>query len=184
MKKQLYILSFLAFFSINAMEDNKTLHVKPTSIFARSDVGNFDLYHDNSGFTVIQDGKMFPIERHSLDLVLRKIDHKQLKKFQKLGYIHVKKNDENQFSLVSNLRVRGGGAGGATAGFWLGRLAAQTVGYGIVALVALPAMVGGPVAYSVAVAGLAGTCAPLIESASHIVAIGTAITAGVATGPA
>ena len=176
------LLSIFAIFSTQAMET--AIQIKPSSLFSRTDVGEFELYHSNNGFTVVQDGEEFAVEQHAMDPVLRKMNTKQVEKFQNRGYIQVKKNDRNQFSLTSQVRARGGGAGGATAGFWIGRFAAQTVGYGIVAVAALPALAAGPFAYSVAVMGLAGTCAPMIESTSHAVAIGTAIILGTATGPA
>lgn len=183
--KSILLLSMALISSSKAMEENnKILKLKEASVFSPSNLGKINIYHDNKGYHVVKGEEIFDIENHSLDPLLSTMKHKQLKKFQKVGYIDVKEISKNEFKLSSKVRGPGGGAGGATAGFWIGRFATQTVGYGIVAIAALPAMVGGPVAYSVAVAGLAGTCAPLIESASHAVAIGTAITVGVATGPA
>lgn len=177
--KKILSLSFIMVSSLSAMEGG----YKIKEFFAQPDIGNVEIYKDSHGFSILKDGEYTQIKRYDIDPLIAKMSDEQLEKFQEVGYLALKKRGED-YSIMAKTRGPGGGAGGATVGFWIGRFAAQTIGYGIVALVALPAIAGGPIAYSVAVAGLAGTCAPLIESASHVAAISTAIVAGVATGPA
>ena len=113
MKTQSKILffSFFTIFSSQAMEQSygKITQIKASSLFAPNEIGKVDLFHDDEGYHVVQDDEVYTVNKHSVDPLLRSLKHKQLKKFQKCGYIHVKKNQDNEFSLVSKIRGNGGG---------------------------------------------------------------------------
>lgn len=168
---------------VGAMEEGSLVKIKQSSLMAPASLGSIEVFHDQDGFHVMKDDERHDVKNYFVDPLLRKANKKTLKKFQKVGYLSVKQMSDGEFSLTANTRLLGGGVGGATAGFWIGRFVTQTIGYGIVAIVALPALAGGPFVYSGVVMGLAGTCAPLIESASNVVAIGTAVIGGTITGP-
>ncbi len=81
--------------------------------------------------------------------------------------------------MKSNIRGEGGGLGGATAGFYIGKYGTYAVGHG--GIVIASAMTGwGCVATFIA---LEGQCAAPIEMASNIAALAGGIALGAATGP-
>lgn len=115
------LFSIFAIFSAQAMEDlssGKLTKIKPSSIFSTNEVGKVDLFHDNEGYHVVQDDEVYSVNKHSIDPLLRSLKHKQLKKFQKCGYIQVKKNQDHEFSLVSKVRGNGGGPVTGVAAYW------------------------------------------------------------------
>ena len=179
MKAQSKILLFSIFviFSSQAMEESygKITKIKASSLFAPNKVGKVDLFHDDEGYHVIQDDEIYPVNKHSVDPLLRSLKHKQLKKFQKCGYIHVKKNQDNEFSLVS--KVRGNGGGPVTGWILYGATKALLWG-GVVTTVPVAVGVGiamGPVAAPVVV-----TATPLVATAATVATSGVATSAVVA----
>ncbi len=187
MNKQLCALSLIACFSINAMEETKILRIKPTSLFVKNDIGEVELYHTGNGFTILQNNEEFPISKYSMDPLLKKMNRKQLKKFQKIGYLEVKRNAFNEFSLASKVRGNGGGPVTGAVLYWL----TKTLCYGtaVAAVGAGVAATGGAVvAAGTAIAGAAGATA----AGASVTAIGiglgsavsgTAVGAAVATAP-
>jgi hypothetical protein len=123
------------------------------------------------------------VQPQFVDKTLREIPDDKLEEVLPYIAIYPVKMNNGEYMLRAHVRGLGGGAGGATVGFWVGRFVGQTVGYGLVAVVAAPAALAGPTAYAVAVAGLAGTCAPVIESASTLTSLGGALLGGAMTGP-
>lgn len=160
------------------------------SVYAPSKLGAIQLIHANKKFQVIQNGTTHEVQNAWLNKEIRNIETKQLAKYLAHGnLLYVNKSDDGsgngEFSIQSHNRLNGGGAGGATVGCWVGRFVAQAIGYGVVApIIALPALAAGPVAYGVAVAGAAGTIAPIVESASTATAIAGGMIGAVITGPA
>jgi len=125
---KMLLFCLFAISSIQAMEQlssGKLTQIKKSSLFATHDVGEVDLFHNDKGFHVVQDDEVHLVNSLSIDPVLRTLKYKQLKKFQKIGYIQVKKNDHNEFSLVSKVRGNGGGPATGVAAYWTTR----AVGY-------------------------------------------------------
>ena len=180
-QSKVLLFSIFAIYSSQAMET--AIQIKPSSLFSRTDVGEFELYHSDNGFTILQDGKEFAIEQHAMDPVLRKMNTKQVEKFQNRGYIQVKKNDQNQFSLTSQVRARGGGLGGAYTGLWLGKLAVHAVAQTTYAIAAGLTFLVCPPAAPVVYYSLQSTFAIPVETASNVVACAAGIAGGAATGP-
>jgi hypothetical protein len=106
------LFSMFAISSLSAMEglsSSKLTKIKASSIFSTNEVGKVDLFRDDKGYHVVRNNEVYTVNQHSVDPLLKSLKHKQLKKFQKCGYIHVKMNQENEFSLVSKIRGNGGG---------------------------------------------------------------------------
>lgn len=160
-----------------------SLQIKQKQLSVPEKLGALSVRKSEHGFTVLKGNAEQQVHAHDIDPVLRSLSNAQLAKALQTNRIKVSQLSNNDYKLSLQGGLKGGGAGGANAGFWLGRFLGQTIGYGIVSIVSLPALAGGPLAYGAVVAGLAGTCAPLIESASHVTAISGAIIGGVATGP-
>ncbi|MDR3549791.1 MAG: hypothetical protein P4L31_00110 [Candidatus Babeliales bacterium] len=159
--------------------------INPEKTFVPLRLGKLELFHEGNEFKVLRNNKIHVVENYSLDKPLRDIDSKQLSKILLHHKLHVSEFGADEFQIKPMGQLKGGGAVGATIGCWTGRFVAQAIGYGIVApIIALPAWVGGPWAYGVAVAGVAGTIAPIVESASMTTAIAGGIIGGVITGPA
>jgi len=171
-------LTLLCAFPLIGMEMER---VRPENIVAPKRLGTIDLRHDDNGLYVIKDGQAQPIERRQCDEVLRNIIAlKKIKEFQDdEGYISVNERN-NKLALEAQGRIKGGGPGGATAGFLIGKGLTYGVCYGGIWLVSLFA---GPAAAPTALtAGKVAT--PFIELASNKVGIGLGILGGILTGPA
>lgn len=119
------------------------------------------------------------IPSYNCSTELRTIDVDTLEAMLKSGYIKVSQADNGEIMLSFMARLRGGGAGGATAGVIIGKFLTYAVCYGgiyVASLITGPA--SGPTALA---AGKA--LSPLIEIASNKVAIGCGILGGILTGP-
>ena len=167
-QSKVLLFSIFAIFSSHAMEESygKITKIKASSLFASNEVGKVYLFHDDEGYHVIQDDEVYAVNKHSVDPLLRSLKHKQLKKFQKCGYIHVKKNQDNEFSLVS--KIRGNGGGPVT---------------GWILYSATKALLWGSVVTTIPVAVGAGVVTGPVAAPTIIVA-GTTLAAGAATGGA
>ena len=166
---KILLLSLFAIFSAQAMEElssGKLTQIKKSSLFATHDVGEVDLFHNDKGFHVVQDDEVYTVNPQSLDPLLRTLKHKQLKKFQKIGYIQVKKNEDNEFSLVSKVRAKGGGPVLAAGFYW----ATKALCY------------GGMIAAAGAAVGATGGGAVVLAGAGEILAVSGSGVAAVAIG--
>ena len=164
------LLTLIIVTSLNGMEE-KSLKIKDSALFRRNNVKDVELFHNNRGFHVLEDGKLYPVEKHEMNPILRTLKHKQLKKFQKNGgYIHIKKIDDGKFTLQS--KVRGDGGGIVTGWFLYGLT--KTLCYGTAA-----AAVGGAVA---ATGGAVVAAAGAIGGASAATVAGSAYTGVVIAG--
>lgn len=176
-QSKVLLFSIFAIFSAQAMEScGKITKIKASSIFAPTEVGKIDLFHNDEGYHVVQDDEIYSVNKHSIDPLLKSLKHKQLKKFQKCGYIHVKKNQDNEFSLVS--RVRGNGGGPYTAYILYGATKALCYG-GLFAAAgaAIGATGGGAVAVAAAgeVLAVSGSGVAAVAIASSAVATEVAV---------
>jgi hypothetical protein len=154
--------------------------LKGKQVYTPGRLGDVRLTHDYTGFKV-NDQLVYP---QNMDKALRSADAIKLKALLNNGYITVDQSADGQYKLSHHGRLNGGGVGGATAGAWIGRFIGQAIGYGIVAIVCIPAAAGGPGAYAAACGVMGSTVAPIVESASHVTAIGGGIIGGLVSGPA
>lgn len=96
--------------------------------------------------------------------------------FQAGGKFNIKEHSNGEYSLQAHIPLLGGGAGGATVGFWVGRF----LGYGIIA------GVGAVVTWSTGgtVTAVAGaTMLPVAEAFVMKMSLAGAILGGAFTGP-
>ena len=173
---------FTALVSLNLMNAGG-LEIAKSSFHAPHHLGNIKLSHDVDGFSVLKDGRKHAVAKYFVDKTVRNMPTEQVQKFLKHGYLSVNQMSDQGYSIQANGRINGGALGGAGAGMWIGRFVGQAIGYGAVAIVSLPALVGGPATYVVACTALGGTVMPLIETASHVTAIAGGIIGGVVSGP-
>jgi hypothetical protein len=138
-----------------------------------------DLFHANGKFHIVYKDQAQVIDNHWVDKPLRGIDQEKLKKFLKNGYISVHKMDNGEFNLKSNMRITGGGVGGATVGFYAGKFSVYFVGHGAMYIAALCT---GP-AFPVTLAALESTFIVPLEAASNAAGLAGGMVGGVATGP-
>lgn len=95
---------------ISAMEEDSFIKIKRSSLMAPQNLGNIELFHDHDGFhVVINDDERHNLKSYFVDPLLRKVDKKTLKKFQKVGYLSVKQMSNGEFSLTAKARGLGGG---------------------------------------------------------------------------
>lgn len=155
-----------------------------SSISAPNNLGNVFLMHVNNNYFVIHNGTKHAVQNAWVDPNLRNLNTLQVASYLKKGnLINISQANDGSFSLQGHVRVRGGGAGGATVGFWGGKLAVYAVGHGAIALIAGGVgLVSGPAGYVVGQA-LESTFAAPIEILSNTVAVGTSIALATITGP-
>lgn len=175
------LLSIVVLFSTSFSLCNHVA-IPKTSVFipdSMADSGSLDVYKTKNGFRVLKDGVKHKVNKYDVDPLLKKMDDTQLEKFLANGYLHLKQNDAGEYSIDAKVRGLGGGAGGATAGFYVGKFTVHFLAHGTIALIALAT---GPAA-PVTAASLEATFLPAIEAASNIGGIAGGIVGGVATGP-
>lgn len=173
----------LVFFGLLLCYAHKVQTAQSKIVCVSDHLGKVGILHCKSGFSVVEKDCIKPVQNCFVDKGLRGISKENLSKALACGYLSAQRMSDGEYTISHHVCGKGGGAGGATVGFWIGRFIGQTVGYGIVSIVSLPALVAGPIAYGAAVAGLAGTVAPLVESASQVTALAGAIIVGSSTGP-
>lgn len=175
------LLSFATFTIINV--NAKLAFVYPNTSNCNNNVSAELCCIDNT-FYILKNGGFYQLYPQDLDSSLRKMNAKIFSKFlENGGYVQINKN-KNNYKVTSHLRLRGGGVGGATAGFWTGKFAVHLAFHGSVAVVAGAASIIGTPAAGIAVAAaLESTFGGPVEVASNIVGTASAIAAGTATGP-
>lgn len=138
------------------------------------------IYRTDKGFFVQSGEDVIKVKPHDIDKSIRSLSVKSLASFVAAGNsIRAHKFDNGEFSLAPYGKIHGGGPGGATAGFYIGKFATYFVCHGAIQVAALCT---GP-AYLVTLASLEGTFLPTIELASNTVALGTGMIGAVMTGP-
>ena len=166
--------------SLSAM-DNQLVPVN--NLIASHALGKVKLFHKDNQFLVEHNEQIRRVHSYDVEPALRKMTPAQLAAFQKIGYIQLKKLSNGEFKLNANVRGLGGGIGGAAFGVWLGKAVVYGVSYGVLgAAGAVATVVGGPAGAGV-MYGVTLACAPFIEAASNVVAVGVGVTGAVVTGP-
>ena len=80
-----------------------------SSIQAPSSLGQVTLYHNESGFNVIQDGISHPVRNYNVDKSLRSIKPKLLGALGNIGYVRINRLSDGEFKLDLQGRMNGGG---------------------------------------------------------------------------
>lgn len=159
--------------------DVKTVRINPSSVRTPHRLGDVELYHDKNGFIVLQDNKKHVIEKRFMDPTSRTITKEQLKSFLKLGYFTLNQTNDGTFTLKAHHRLTGGGVGGATTGFYIGKFITYFVCHGAIVVVAGLTGPAAPATF----AGLEGCLAPHIELASQVTSLAGGMIGAVITGP-
>lgn len=178
-----HIMSFCMLFSSLSygMFNEKSIQIKQENLFVPQGLDKINLYHDDSGFSIAHDYGITKVKPYNVDKELRGVSQKDLAKLiTAQSYISVKElNDGQDYSLKLNHRINGAGPGGATAGFWFGKVLTYGIWQGTIHLIGICT---GP-AYPVTVATLTASTLPIVEATSNAVALGCGVIGGVATGP-
>ena len=159
--------------------DEKKIHIQPTFVFVPSRLGSVDLYHGKKGFSVIHENKKHKIESPFTDPMVRNITPEQLKAFLNNGRLSINQTTDGTFLLKANTRTVGGGVGGATTGFYVGKFLHYFVCHGAIIVVSALTGPAAPATF----AGLEACLAPHIELTSHATSLAGGIIGGVISGP-
>ena len=108
-----------------------------------------------------------------------------LELFSPFSRLSLSKNSEDEYIIHFGSLLKGGGAGGAVVGCWLGKLVVYTVGHGfiVVSSVAVGVATANPGATALAFVQMEAALGAEIEAASQVCAMAGGILGGVATGP-
>lgn len=155
------------------------LHKVSADVFAPEKLGSVKLYHGEKGFYVNHDNKIQRIQKCFTEPAFRNATKEQLEEFGKAGYFSINKMNDGEFSLKAKGRVIGGGAGGAVAGFYIGRFAVHFIAHGAIGIISLCT---GPAAFATG-AALEACLLPHIIAAAEVGALAGGIVGAVATGP-
>jgi hypothetical protein len=130
-------------------KDTKEITFSENNLFVPRSLGKLAITYKDNEFFVSNGKEKIQIQRWNLSQELRGIKEDQLKGFLKVGYLSLKKQDDNNFSLNANFRLKGGGgiadgmemgrsgtraaegvggAVGATGGAWLGGVIGGAIG--------------------------------------------------------
>ncbi|MBX9621717.1 MAG: hypothetical protein K2X28_06815 [Alphaproteobacteria bacterium] len=130
-------------------KDTKEITLSEDNLFVPKSLGKLAVTYKDNEFFVSNGKEKIQIQRWNLSQELRGIKEDQLKGFLKVGYLSLKQQDDNKFSLNANFRLRGGGgiadgmemgrggtrvaegvggAAGAAGGAWLGGVIGGAIG--------------------------------------------------------
>jgi hypothetical protein len=173
MFKQLSILSLVTAVCVNAMDLAQHGIIKIDNIKSRDSI---DLYHSPNGFAVVKGSDAQPVNSCFVDPILRKMNQRQLKQFEKHGYIDITRMSDGNYALRA--KVRGNGGGPVTGWFLYGLTKAVAYGGIGAAVAAATTATGGAVGAAVGITGAtASSTAGLAMAATQC-----AVTTGFVTG--
>jgi hypothetical protein len=138
------------------------------------------LFYNKEGFFVAEGEDIKHVHPYDTDKTLHGLSVKDIMKYTMHGKFRVSKFNSGEYRIESIGELNGGGPGGATIGFYVGKFLTHFVGHGVIQIAAV---CSGP-AYLVTLTSLEATFGPGIEAASNVVGLGTGILGGVATGSA
>lgn len=156
-----------------------SMEIQKQNLFVPVSIGKIRLFKTDEGFIVQEKGAMVPVESHRVDITLRTMNKKKLATFLHAGYLSVNKNNDNNYSIQSHGRMRGGGIFGAWLGSTIGYGADTFAGYGAIHLASACT---GPL-YAATFATLTQMYAIPIHTAATTAGIALGVTTAVATGP-
>lgn len=163
-----------------SLTDTKKSRLEGNSVFIPQRLGQVELYHDDNGFSIHKDSKLFPIPSCFIDKELRGISKKDLARLIATNaYLAINEIGQNEYSLKLNRRLLGGGIFGATIGAFLGKAAVSVIGHGTIFLIG--GLTGPACPYTII--ALESCFGAAIESASMAGAVAGGMALGVATGP-
>ncbi len=150
------------------------------AVMAPQKLGKVSLSVNAGEYSVLQAGKTHKIESYDVDPVLRKMDTKQLAKFQQNNSVAIGQLSDGSFKVDAKLGLKGGGVFGA----WLG----STLGYGLVTLtghglIQIVSLCTGPLFYAPVSATLTKMFAIPIHAAASAAGIACGVSGAVVTGP-
>lgn len=142
------------------------------------------LFYASTGFFVGINKQLLPIASHDVSQDLCPIKNvEKLKKLLQHGYLSLSKLSNGEYKLNVHVRGIGGGAAGATVGFWSGKSAVYVVGYGAIGIISGVSGYLVPGLTPFVAKALHITCGPAIEVASNTVGLAGSLALGSATGP-
>ena len=155
--------------------------ISSSAVFASKRLGEIKLFHNEKGFHVLHNDKMHYVQPCFTDKIVRKATPLEIKDFQKVGkgYFAINQMSNGEFELKVKDRLCGGGVGGATIGFYIGRFGTYFLLHGAIGVASA---LTGPAALAT-FAGLEACFAPHIEATAQLVSLAGGIIGGVATGP-
>lgn len=144
--------------------------IPESSVFVPHNVGKVSVSHNENGFHVRQNNECHKVKNYDVDPVLRNIPSEKLDAFLKHGYLHLKKMNNNDYSLEAKVRGNGGGPITGTILYWTTKITGYSV---VTATAAVGVTTTAPAVTAAIGAGVvAGGCVPMSGLAS-----GTAIAA-------
>lgn len=184
MKKMKQLLLLLLFScGLYASEDKPSLVVQINPVLVSSnDPEVCTVMYTNQRFILVKEHEVIALQQSDVDEQLHKIHTcKDLAEYLSHGNaLKIIKNEQGTYRLEALIKLKGGGAGGATAGFLVGKFLTYGICHGGLQVVSWFA---GPAAPAVGTAAHL-TAHPFIELASNKVGIGFGILGGILTGPA
>lgn len=108
---KLALLTILFSVPCMAMIQEK-FNIDPQSLSVPKRLQNLSVYHEENEFHVVKDGRDSIVKSHRMDSLLRRLkqNRPELQSYlQSSGYLTVGENEDGQFSLEADGRMRGGG---------------------------------------------------------------------------
>ena len=169
------------------------LRVQEHSVFVPEKLGNVDLYHDDAGFHIVKDDKVFPIQKCFIDSPIRNMTKKQLHNYQRYSYFALNQMNEGEYTLKAKHRLQGAGPILGSFMYWLtktvcyttaiagtGAIVTATGGSAVgLAMAGNGLVAGGGIAISSAIVSTTATTA--IVTTAGVVSGTTAVGVGIAT---
>jgi hypothetical protein len=160
-------------------QEDMLLAVSSEKIVSRNIKEPVNVLHDKDGFTVVHNAQFTRVKEYDVVPELRKMDLEKAAKVLSATQLRVSRLNNGEFTIARHGELKGGGAGGATFGFWLGKAGTYVVGHGIILLASGLTGWNAPATFL----SLEAKLAVPIEVASNKVALGLGATMMVATGP-
>lgn len=127
----------------------------------------------------LEQDKVQRIQRAHIDKELLDVPADKMEQVLQHMALRPVKMDNGKYVLHAHGRIKGGGVGGATFGFFAAKFAVHFVCHGVIFIVAACT---GPAAPATA-AAIEACALPFIESASNLAGLAGGIAGGVVTGP-
>lgn len=157
-----------------------TLALPNESLATRNIAGSINVLYNKEGFVVAHNATLTPVKPYDVAYELRKMDVERAAKVLSATQLRVSKLNNGEYTIARHGELKGGGAMGATVGFWLGKGVVYIGGHGAIVAAAAGS---GPLGFFATFASLeAQFCAP-IEAASNQAGLGAGMLLAVATGP-
>lgn len=153
--------------------------IDSSSIRSAYYIADAQLYHGKKGFVVVHNEEKQVIEKAFMDKTARDMTKKSIKHFLESGFFTLNQTNDGKFTLKSHHRLPGGGVGGATAGFYIGKFVTYFVCHGAIVIVSALSGPAAPATF----AGLEACLAPHIELASQATSLAGGMIGAVVTGP-